>query len=79
VHLGTGMLSENPEAVRAFERAGIKNIGATSDQIEIASDKIKTIHLAKRLGIPVILVAPRIDKHRRCKENSRKNWLSCYA
>jgi len=48
------MLSENPEAVRAFERAGIKNIGATSDQIEIASDKIKTIHLAKRLGIPVI-------------------------
>lgn len=53
VHLGTGMLSENHEAVRAFERAGIKNIGATSDQIEIASDKIKTIHLAKRLGIPV--------------------------
>ncbi len=53
IHLGTGMLSENHEAVRAFERAGIKNIGATSDQVEIASDKIKTIHLAKRLGIPV--------------------------
>jgi len=53
VHLGTGMLSENHEAVRTFEKAGIKNIGATSDQIEIASDKIKTILLAKRLGIPV--------------------------
>lgn len=53
VHLGTGMLSENHEAVRAFEKAGIKNIGAASAQIEIASDKIKTVNLAKRLGIPV--------------------------
>ena len=53
VHFGTGMLSESHKAVRAFEKAGIKNIGATADQIEIASDKIKTIHLAKRLGIPV--------------------------
>jgi len=53
VHLGTGMGSENAEIVKAFDDAGIKNIGASHEKIKLASDKIEAIQLALKCGVPV--------------------------
>jgi acetyl/propionyl-CoA carboxylase alpha subunit len=53
IHLGTGYLSENHKAVKQFEENGLKHIGAIADQMELASDKVRVIQLALKLGIPV--------------------------
>jgi acetyl/propionyl-CoA carboxylase alpha subunit len=53
VHLGTGMGSENWKIIKAFQEAGIQNIGATWKQVRLACNKIRAIRTAMKLGIPV--------------------------
>jgi acetyl/propionyl-CoA carboxylase alpha subunit len=53
VHLGTGLGSENWRIIKAFEEAGIQNIGATWKQVQDACNKIFAIETAQKIGIPV--------------------------
>jgi acetyl/propionyl-CoA carboxylase alpha subunit len=51
---GYGFLSENPEAARAFEGAGITWIGPRPETLDLFGDKMASRDLAQRCGVNVI-------------------------
>jgi 3-methylcrotonyl-CoA carboxylase alpha subunit len=54
IHPGYGFLSENANAARAVEAAGLTWIGPRSETIEEFGDKAKSKVLASAAGVPVI-------------------------
>jgi 3-methylcrotonyl-CoA carboxylase alpha subunit len=54
IHPGYGFLSENADAARAVEAAGLTWIGPRSETIEEFGDKAKSKVLASAAGVPVI-------------------------
>ncbi|MDQ2622820.1 MAG: acetyl/propionyl-CoA carboxylase subunit alpha, partial [Actinomycetota bacterium] len=54
IHPGYGYLSENPDAARTFEEAGLIWIGPGPDAISLLGDKARSKDLAVRAGVPVV-------------------------
>jgi len=54
IHPGYGLLSENPEFVRACQRNGITFIGPTAETMEALGDKASARKVAIAAGVPVI-------------------------
>jgi acetyl-CoA carboxylase biotin carboxylase subunit len=54
LHPGYGFLSEDADAVRRIQEAGITWIGPGPETLEKANNKITTREIAQKLGIPVL-------------------------
>jgi pyruvate carboxylase subunit A len=53
IHPGYGFLAENPEFVRACERASLKFIGPSSTAIEKMGNKVEARKIMRAAGVPV--------------------------
>jgi len=53
IHPGYGFLAENPELVRACEKAGIAFIGPTVEAIRLMGNKVEARAFVEKLGIPM--------------------------
>lgn len=54
IHPGYGLMSENPEFVRAVEKAGITFIGPRPEVMELMGDKACARDFAEKAGVPVV-------------------------
>ncbi len=54
VHPGYGFLAENHLFAKICEQCGVKFIGPTHTQIELMSDKLRALALAKKAGVPCL-------------------------
>jgi acetyl-CoA carboxylase biotin carboxylase subunit len=54
IHPGYGFISEDPEAVRRIQEAGITWLGPSADVIEKMNDKITARNLAQAAGCPIL-------------------------
>ena len=54
VHPGYGLMSENPDFVRAVEDAGMTFIGPRPEVMELMGDKAQARDFAEKAGVPVV-------------------------
>lgn len=54
IHPGYGLMSENPEFVRAVEDAGLTFIGPRPEVMELMGDKARARDFAEEAGVPVV-------------------------
>lgn len=54
IHPGYGLLSENPNFVRAVEAAGLVFIGPSAESMTIFGDKVRARELATQAGVRVV-------------------------
>ncbi|MEU6646154.1 acetyl-CoA carboxylase biotin carboxylase subunit [Saccharomonospora sp. NPDC046836] len=54
IHPGYGLLSENPELVRACEEAGIVFIGPTAEAMSLMGSKVSARHVMRAAGVPIV-------------------------
>ncbi len=54
IHPGYGLMSENPEFVRAVEDAGLVFIGPRPEVMELMGDKARARAFAEEAGVPVV-------------------------
>jgi acetyl-CoA carboxylase biotin carboxylase subunit len=54
IHPGYGFISEDPDAVRAIQEAGITWVGPSAEVLEVMDNKIKSREVARSVGCPVL-------------------------
>ncbi|PIU00195.1 MAG: acetyl-CoA carboxylase biotin carboxylase subunit [Bdellovibrionales bacterium CG10_big_fil_rev_8_21_14_0_10_45_34] len=54
IHPGYGFLSENTNFARTIEKAGIKFIGPTPENIEVMGDKLMARETMENAGVPIV-------------------------
>ncbi|HEY4715680.1 MAG TPA: biotin carboxylase N-terminal domain-containing protein [bacterium] len=83
VHPGYGFVSENPEFIKACEKAKIIFIGPNAEAVSAMGDKAEAREVAKRLSIPVVpgsKILKDLDEAREiCKELSYPVLLKASA
>lgn len=71
IHPGYGFLSENRGFCEAVEKAGIRFIGPTAEQIDLMGDKVRARNFVEKAGFPVAPSAIEDDDPATFVERSR--------
>ncbi len=72
IHPGYGFLAERAELRDVAGEFGVNFVGPTSETLHIAGNKVKTLDLAKRVGVPTIPGSGVVEEVQRGKEFARE-------